>query len=83
MPQKRMGTPLPSVPHPRGLVPGSGDNARSVRAKRCGADDILVPCEDDRHAFAIGAPDPRSLVPEAVTMRAPSGLNDAELTLPW
>ena len=29
MPGRRMGTPLPSAFHPRGLIVGGGDNARS------------------------------------------------------
>ena len=83
MPLKEDGQALAvGVPHPRSLIHGSGDDARSVRRTTRKSRDLRAPRE-------TGGPLPPAfhtrtvLSIEAVTMRAPSRLNDAELTLSW
>ena len=52
---------------------------RPVRAERRGVDRTLMPFEgDEARRLAAQIPNPRGLVPDAVTTCVPSGLNDAE-----
>ena len=72
----RSSSPLRGVPHPRRAVVGGGDDARPVGAERGAPDRAVVALELAQHGATAWRPTPaRCRRHEAVTMRAPSGLN--------
>ena len=68
--------------HTRAVFLGGGDDPHAVRAELRAPHPVLMAGERSQHFPAGRIPHPRGLVPEAVTIRVPSGLNCALSTAP-